>query len=176
VRADALGVELLLLTTHVSSRRDALVDHYQRRLDSKGRNVVTPGVEVYYDNALDEPFWKAREIRFTVGAGRDSVDHRFGYLAVLARWHLGESGPWQITLDAGPGLLYRKSWRDVPDYDPDNPLRESEHFLPGYEYLFLVMGEMDLLYRFSPTVQGVWSIFPGIPYVITQALGLRWCF
>ena len=58
--------------------------------------------------------------------------------------------------------------------DPDNPLEESDTFLPGYEYKFLVLGEIDLLYRIDRDLQGVWSIFPGYPFVIMQSLGLRW--
>ena len=62
-----------------------------------------------------------------------------------------------------------ESWRSVEGYDPDNPLEESENFLPGYEYKFLPLGEIDFLYRFSPQWQGVYSVFPGFPYVITRA-------
>ena len=42
--------------------------------------------------------------------------------------------------------------------------------------MFLILGELDLLYRITPELQGVWSIFPGLPYVVMQNLGLRWSF
>ena len=172
--ADAVGAELIILTLHVQNQRDALPSEYKRKLDKKGQYVLTPGIEVYYDNRLDEPLWNAREIRTTVALLEDSVAHLFAYIAVMGRWMLYEGDPWDISLTFGPGFIVRESWRDVPGYDPDNPLEESDTFLPGYEYKFLVLGEIDLLYRFDRDLQGVWSIFPGYPYVIVQSLGLRW--
>lgn len=174
--ADAVGVEAVLLTSHILSQRDAPVERYKRRLDDKGQHVLTPGVEVYYDFDLDEPLWKARQVRVTFGILRDSVDHRFGYFAVLGRWVLWERERFSGSLQAGPGLIARESWRSLPGYNPDNPLRESDHFLPGYEWIVLPLAELDLLYRFTPSLQGVYSIFPGVPYVVMQALGVRWSF
>ena len=40
----------------------------------------------------------------------------------------------------------------------------------------IVGAELDLQYQLTPRLQGVWSIIPGIPYVITQSLGIRWLF
>ncbi len=174
--ADAAGAELLLLTSHVQSQRDAPVRHYRRKLDAKGQHVLTPGIEAYYENALEEPLWKARAVRFTLGVASDSVTHTLVYVAVLGRWLLweGERTAWSLQL--GPGFLARESWRSLPEYTPDNPLRESDTFLPGWEWTLLPLGELDFHYRFTPTLQGVWSIFPGFPYVIMQAVGLRWEF
>ena len=172
--ADAAGAELVILTTHVQDQRDAPVEHYQRKLDSNGRFVLTPGLEIYYDTTLDEPIWKAKEIRTSAGLLKDSVDHLLGYVAVMGRWILDDHDPLQISIHAGLGFIFRESWRDVPGYNPDNPLEESDRFLPGYEYKFLIVGELDLQYRITPELQGVWSIFPGIPYVVMQNLGLRW--
>ena len=174
--ADAVGAELIILTTHVQNERDAPVERYKRKLDRKGRFVLTPGIEVYYDKELSEPLWKARYIRTSAGLLQDSVAHQFGYFAVMGRWILHEGDPLQISLHAGPGFIFRETWRDVPGYRADNVLQESERFLPGYEYKFLILGEVDLLYRITPNLQGVWSIFPGFPFVVIQNLGLRWSF
>ena len=115
-------------------------------------------------------------VRVAGGLLSDSIRHRLGYLAVLGRWLLyeGEQIDWSLTF--GVGLLARESWRDVEGYKGDNALHESEHFLPGYEWAVLPMGDVDMLYRFSPSLQGVWSIFPGVPYVITQSFGVRWTY
>jgi len=165
-----------VLSTHVMSQRDAPVELYRRRLDARGQNVITPGIKLSYDHDLARPLWKARQIRFTWGELSDSIEHRFGFVAVLGRWRLWEGERFAWTLQAGAGLIYRKSWRDVPGYLGDNALHQSDHFLPGYEWAVLPLGDFNLLYRFSLTLQGVWSIFPGFPYVIMQSLGLRWRF
>lgn len=174
--ADAVGAELLLLTSHVRSQRDAPVDEYDRRLDDRGQHVLTPGIEAYYDNTLEKPLWGAREVRFTGGVLEDSARHTFFYLAVMGRWILAEGERLTLSLDFGPGFMARESWRDIPGYRGDNAFNESDTFLPGYEWLVLPLGEIDLLYRFAPQWEAVYSVFPGIPYVITQSVGLRRSF
>ncbi len=176
VRADAIDAEAILLTTHLRSQRDAPVELYTRRLDRAGRDVLTPGLKLAYDHDLAEPLLRAPQLRIVGGLLSDSIRRRFGFAAVLARWV-----PWQGerlagSIQAGPGLIFRQSWRDVPGYNPDNPLHQSARFLPGYEWLVLPLVSLDLLVRFTPGLEGVWSVFPGVPYVIMQSLGLRWSF
>lgn len=175
-RADAVGVGVTLLTIHVQTQRDASPENYPRRLDDNGQYVYTPGLEVSYDFDLDEPLWNARQIRVQGGQLSDSIAHRFRYFAVMGRWLLyeGERIDWSLTL--GPGIIARKTWRDLPGYNPNNPLRETDHFLPGYEWLILPLGKVELLYRVTPSVELVWSTFPGIPYVIMESVGVRWSF
>jgi hypothetical protein len=174
--ADAFSAELTLLTTHVQTQRDAPVKYYPRKLDSRGQNTLTPGVKLSYEVDLAKPLWGAGQAGVTWGELSDSVEHRFGFLAALARWELwrGERVSWSLRL--GAGLIYRQSWRDIPGYTADNPLHESRHFLRGYEWAVLPLGDVSLLYRFTPRLEGVWSIVPGIPYVVLQSLGARWSF
>lgn len=176
VWANATGAELVLLSMHVQTARDANPKLYQRRLDEQGQYVVTPGVELYHDWELAQPVWAARFVRLTGAEYEDSVLHRAGYVAVTAVWTVHRAEPWEVLFMIGPGLIFRESWRNIPGYKPDNPLDESKDFLPGYEYKFLPLGSFDLLYRISPAWQAVWSIFPGIPYVITHNLGVRWTY
>ena len=175
-RADAFGAEAILLTSHLRSQRDAPVERYARRLDDAGRHVLTPGLKLAYDRDLAEPLWRAPQMRFVGGLLSDSIRHRFGFVAAMARWVPWRGERLAGSIQAGPGLIFRQSWRGVPGYDPDNPLHESSRFLRGYEWLVLPLVNLDLLYRFTPALEGVWSIFPGIPYVIMQSLGVRWSF
>jgi len=50
----------------------------------------------------------------------------------MGRWILHESDPLQISFHAGPGFIFRETWRDVPGYRADNVLQESERFLPYF--------------------------------------------
>lgn len=174
--ADSFGGELIVLTTHVMTQRDAPVELYERKLDDEGQQVLTPGLEIYWDHTLASPVWKVKELRITAGCLSDSIKHRFGYLAVLSRWVFYQRQSFQASLLIGPGLIFRETWRTVPGYQPDNPLDESDEFLPGYEYKFMPLGEIDLLYDITQQLQGVWSIVPGIPLVIVQSIGLRWTY
>jgi len=175
-RADALGAEAILLSVHVMSQRDAPVERYERRLDEQGQAVVTPGLELYLDRDLAQPLWGARAWRFTAALFEDSVRHRAGYLNLGGVWWLHKSSRWEALFVFGPGFLFRESWRDILEYNPDNPLEESDRFLPGYEYKVLPLGSVDVLYRLNTGWQAVWSLFPGLPYVLTQSLGIRASF
>ncbi len=97
-------------------------------------------------------------------------------MAVMSRIILYQLDRFQTSLHLGPGLIFRESWSTVQGYNPDNPMEESDYFLPGYEYKFMPLGEIDLLFEFTPGFQGVWSIVPGLPYVIVQSVGLRWTY
>ena len=64
----------------------------------------------------------------------------------------------------------------MPGYQDDGYCQKSGRFLKGYQYKLIVDAELDLQYQLTPRLQGVWSIIPGIPCVITQSLGIRWLF
>ncbi|HEX7928776.1 MAG TPA: hypothetical protein VF678_14365, partial [bacterium] len=176
VRADAIGAELILLTTHLQQQRDADIARYARRLDDEGRNVLTPGIEVSYEWNLRQPWLLAKQNRVTLGLLSDSAERRFGYIAYLARWEPYTSDTWGVSMQAGPGFIWRETWRVFPEYRANNSLRQSKSFLPGYEWALLPLGEVDLLYAWSSSSKLVWSVFPGIPYVVTQSFGFRWEF
>lgn len=173
---DAFGAEATLLTSHVRSQRGAPVRHYARRLDEHGTHVLTPGLELYYDRALTAPWLQARHVRLAAGRLSDSALHELGYVAVMGRWLLREGPRLDVSLQLGPGLLYRESWRDLPGYEGHALLNETDDFLPGYEWAVLPLGDLDLAWRLTPGLQAVWSIFPGLPYVVMQSVGVRWEF
>ncbi len=50
--ADAIGLELITLTSHVSDYTIQLGEDYQRKLSADGRHLITPGVEIYYDKQI----------------------------------------------------------------------------------------------------------------------------
>jgi len=172
-RAQALGWEVFTITNHVQTVRDAPPKEYVRRMDERGQNVVTPGLGLYYDFRLETPQWVFTEIRPAFGIMQDSIAHWSGFVGVMWRWVMYGDEDFEASLQIGPGLIFRETWRRVPGYNPDNPFDESDHFMPGYEYKFLPIGDVDLLWRLSPRTQFVWSIVPGIPYVIVHSLGLR---
>ncbi len=75
-----------------------------------------------------------------------------------------------IALDAGVGFSFRRDWNGLPGY-VDDGFWEKSH---GWQYKWLPAGELDLLYTLRPGVQGVWSVIPGVPYIMVHAVGLRW--
>lgn len=175
-RADAVGAEVLLLTAHVASETIDLGRQYQRRLSSDGRFVITPGLEVYFDRDLGDAPLGLDVLRLSLAGYLDSVDHLAGYAAILPRWEFTLKKKLRLSFGVGPTLIFREDWNSVPGYRDDGFYNTSDRFLPGYQYKLIIGGDLDVQYQLTPRLQGVWSIVPGIPYVITQSLGLRWGF
>ena len=172
--AESLGVRTILLTTHVQDQRDAPLEEYDLKLDDQGRHILTPGLELLYDRDLEHPLMGSLRARCALGLMRDSVGHLFGYAAVMGEWAIHRGVTTELLFHAGPGLIFRESWRDVEGYLADNPLVESSWFLRGYEYAFLPLGDFELSFRITDRSEFVWSLFPGIPYVVTQSVGVKW--
>ena len=164
----------MVLSSHIRDQRDAPVEYYSRRLDQEGRHVLTPGLEVYFSKDLLRPLLGSDKIRYVGGLLSDSIGHRFAYFGVLGNYTLYKGRFHTVELHIGPGFILRESWSDLPVYDPNNPLNESEDFLPGYEYKLLPIGDIDFVIPLSHGKDFIWSIVPGFPYVITQSIGLRW--
>ena len=172
--ADQFGAELIILNSHVQSQRDAPVEYYEHKLDAEGQHIFTPGVELYYDRDLDTPFLQSSKLRYVGGLLNDSADHLFGYIGIMGHYPLYKGGTSSVELHIGPGFIFRESWRDIPNYNPDNPFQESDHFMRGYEYRLLPIGEIDVVFQLSDKKEIVWSIVPGVPYIIMQSVGIRW--
>lgn len=170
--ADAVGAEMIFLTTHLSDETIQLGEKYRRKLSEDGRVIITPGIEIYYDKEVKERFIYARDLRFVAAGYRDSIDHLAGYLAILPRWELFAKQRISLSFGLGPTLIFRETWNTVPEYRDDGYFQEAH----GYQYKWIVGGDLDLQYKVSDRIQVVWSIVPGIPYVITHSLGVRWSF
>ncbi|MDH4246787.1 MAG: hypothetical protein OEW39_03120 [Deltaproteobacteria bacterium] len=174
VRADSAGVETVVLATHLISETMALGQDFPRKLDDRGRFVLMPGLEVYYDETLDSPWKGAEEVRIALGYYRDSMDRPSGYLCIGPLWSWVLNPDLRFGFMVGPSFIYRQSWNRVPGYADDSFYKENSRFMPGYQYKFFVGGKLELRRTFRPGLEGVWSAIPGIPYVIVQNVGLRW--
>lgn len=176
VCADDMGVKVLLLTIHVSDNTIQNGEVYKRKLTSDGRIIITPGLEVYYERDIGSDFLQIDGLRLTVGGYFDSIDHKSGYVAIMPRWEVPLGKRSEINFGLGPALIFRETWNTVPWYQDDGKFSESDKFLPGYQYKFIPGGDVGLHYEISPRLDGVWSIVPGIPYVIAQSLGIKGSF
>ncbi|MDH5561285.1 MAG: hypothetical protein OEY59_10590 [Deltaproteobacteria bacterium] len=174
--ADTIGVEIISLTSHFSDQRDAPVDRYKYKLEDSGTHLLTPGVELNWDHRLEKPFLSAEELRVAGGYYLDSIAFPAAYFGVGLRWVIYESNKFSGSIQLGPGIILRKSWTSVEDYNPDNPYDESDWFLKGFEFKIMPVGDLDFHYRFSDDLQAVWSIVPAFPFVFVQNFGIRWAY
>ena len=176
VQADAIGVETIVIAMHLHEETLELGERYPRRLDRRGRFILMPGLEAYYDLALEDGPLGIDHLRTTFGQYRDSMDKRSGYLAMMARWENTLTDNWDWGIYLGPMLLFRESWRDIEGYNDDRFYSESEKFMPGYQYVWYPGGKLELLYHWNSDTQAVLSLVPGLPFVLVHYAGMRWSF
>ena len=174
VFSDAIGFEIITLTSHVSHYTIQLGKQYHRKLLSDGRHVLTPGIEVYYDKQSDTNLASINSLRFVVAGYYDSMNHFSGYFALTPRWILFKQKKMSLNLGLGPSLIFRESWNSIPDYQDDGYYHESKVFSSNYQYKLILGGDINIHYRLNRETEFVWSIIPGLPYIVTHAFGLRW--
>lgn len=171
-----IDAKILLLTIHVSDNAIQRGEEYYRKLSADGRFVITPGLEIDYTLNKGSDVLGIDAYRFTIGGYYDSMNHKSGYVAIMPRWKVKSGGRLEISFGLGLALIFRESWNTIPWYRDNGLYKESDKFLPGYQYRFIPCGDLSMYYKISSRLSGVWSIFPGIPYVITNSLGLQFSF
>jgi len=174
VFSDAIGLEILTLTSHVSRYTIQLGKQYHRKLSSDGRHVLTPGIEAYYDKQSDNAFASVNSLRFVIAGYFDSMNHFSGYFAFTPRWAFFKQKNLNLNVGLGPTLIFRESWNSIPEYRDDGYYHESKVFSSTYQYKLILGGDINIHYRLNGKTEFVWSIIPGLPYVVTHAFGLRW--
>lgn len=174
--ADAMGAEVITLTSHVSNYTIQLGEDYHRKLSADGRHLITPGMEFYYDWNIPyrSQFLYINSLRVVAAGYNDSMNHFSGYLAYTPRWIFLKRDNFHINFGLGPTLIFRKSWNSIEGYRDDGYYQESDKFLPGYQYKFIIGGDINLHFELNSKIDLVWSIIPGLPYVITQSFGMYW--
>ncbi len=173
---DALGLEVITLTSHISRFTLRLGKDYKRKLSHDGRHVITPGLEGYHDKRWESLHQVAavESLRTVVAGYYDSMNRFSGYVAYMPRWNVFKSGKVTINFGIGPTLIFRETWNRIPAYRDDGYYQESSGLLSGYQYKFIPGGDVNLHYTLDARREAVWSIIPGYPYVLTHAFGLRW--
>ena len=173
--ADGVGVHFLTLSIHMASETIGLGEEYPRKVDDSGRHVWTPGVEVFYDSVWEDAPLGIDELRWAGGWFRDSMDQPAGYLALVPRWVTPLGPKWRFGFHLGAMIYFRRSWDQFPGYDNDGFYEEgSSGPLDGYQYQWLPSGKLEFLYPLGEKVEGVFALFPGIPYILVHYVGVRW--
>jgi len=177
--ADDIGTSLTLLSIHTKSGALELREHYPRRIDSKGKYVITPGAEVYYQRHLVNRPLNANSFRVAVGAGYDCADLKSGYFHFGGRWVFPLTANVGLDIGLGPTLFFRESWKKRFNNlvsDEEGFWIESDAFLPGYQHKWLIGGNMELQYKLTPNLHAFWGVVPAFVVVLVNSLGVRYSF
>ena len=173
LKADFFGIEILHYTRHFSKKSIELGKKYPRKIDDNGINIITPGVEFYLDKSTNLFKDNIYFIRFTTAYYKDSMNLNAGYLHFGPRISKRYSKKIQLMFGIGPTFYFRETWNRFPEYYEDGFFAENDYYLKGYQYKYLLAGDIDIHYFWSEHVQLVWSIIPGLPDIITNASGIR---
>ena len=173
VKADYLGIEIIHYTRHFSNKSIELGEKYPRKLDAKGVHIITPGIEVYFDNGINYEDIPIPYQRWTFASYLDSMNLKAGYIHYGPRFSYNIKNNINLFFGLGPTFYFRESWNRFDEYRDDGFFQESKNYFRGYQFKLLLAGDIDFQYYFSDEIQFVWSIIPGLPDVITNATGLR---
>lgn len=169
------GVEMLGLNMHIIDSAVQWGERSSRKLDDSGRFVHLPGWEIYWEwDAGEKKIFNADGYRFAMANYLDTMNRRSGYVHLGLRWGFPFDAKRKLSVGFGPSLFFRETWRVFPNYEKHQLLLESDSFLPGYEYLWFIFGDMDYQYRISKDLKLVLSIVPAVPYSILFSFGIFW--
>jgi len=177
--ANDIGTSLTLLSIHTESGNLALREQYPRKIDQKGKYVVTPGAEVYYQRRFISKPLKTDYFRTALGAGYDCADLKSGYLHFGGRWVFNLNERFKLDLGLGPTLYFRESWEKRFQNlvsDEEGFWIESDDFLSGYQHKWLVGGNIELLYKITPNMNVFWGVVPAFVIVFVNSFGVRYSF
>ena len=177
--ANDIGTSLTLLSIHTKSGNLALREKYPRRIDQKGKYVVTPGAEVYYQRSFKSNPLKTDYIRAALGAGYDCADLKSGYFHFGGRWVFSLNESFELDLGLGPTLYFRESWSKRFQNlvsDEEGFWIESDDFLAGYQHKWLIGGNVELLYKITPKMNVFWGVVPAFVIVFVNSFGVRYSF
>ena len=106
-------------------------------------------------------------------------DAKCGYIHWGGRWVF----PWtdQLLLDVGlgPSLIFRESWKKrfaELVADEEGFWVESDEFIPGYQYKWLIGGNLELQFEFATNWHAYWAVVPAINILVINSMGVKYSF
>lgn len=108
VYADSLSVCLQGLSIHPGNQQE-LADQYDRRLDSHGNFIFTPGFAVNYDVSVSGKWFT--HVRFAGSYINDCAKLPSGYIGAGVLFPAADSRCFSVNLCLGGGLFLRRDWR-----------------------------------------------------------------
>lgn len=174
LKADNVGIQAFIPSIHLIDTATEFGEKYSYKLDKKGRIVAMPGIKVFYDFSLEEPYFNSKFARLGVGYYLDCMKQKSWVFHLGLRWTSNLNERISFNWGLGPTLWLRESWNKFPYYEDNGLLQESDRFFKGYQYRFLVFGDFDLLYEIDTTTHLILSVVPAIPYIITSTFGIVW--
>ena len=84
-----------------------------------------------------------------------------------------------LDVGLGPSLIFRESWKkrfaELVD-DEEGFWVESDEFLSGYQYKWLIGGNLELQYEFATNWHAYWAVVPAINILVINSMGVKYSF
>jgi hypothetical protein len=111
---DDLALCVQGLSIHPENQRD-FAEYYDRKLDSHGDFVFTPGFLIWYDRAVSNEW--CSHVRFIGGYISDCIKYPAGFIGAGAVFPVTEKRDYSVNGCIGAGWYGRKDWsRRVDNY------------------------------------------------------------
>lgn len=107
VMADSVSVCLEGLSVHPENQRD-FSGHYDRKLDSDGDFVITPGIHIFYDRAVSGDWFN--RVRFMGSYMSDCAELPAGYIGAGVVCPVENNRNYSVDFFLGGGWFGRRDW------------------------------------------------------------------
>lgn len=158
------------LTIHPFGDDLASIQPY--KLDSKAYFVLNLGGFVGYERY----FWQdIASVKVTQGLFTDCSGGKAGFTHLGLRGVVYDKGNHHAMLGFGPMWFYRDSWTRFPNYDDKGVFGLNKAKTVQYKFFWYGM-EIEYNYRLSKKTDFSVTFTPGLPFVISYAVGLKYWF
>lgn len=174
----SLDLQYFGLTYHPGGGNDDPEHQYPRALDSAAYWVYQVGAQIdlnYTNRSL--PYFG---LQTTIAAFKDCIDVWSGHVHVGPRLQYRPDLGWGASIGLGPTLIWRENWWKrsdvVPWYNGDGFYGHQRNEDAVQTAFLWYGGNIDLSYMFTPKVGVIYSVIPGLPQVVSSAIGIRGVF
>lgn len=169
-RRFAVSLQYCGITFH--PRGGSLPERFPRKFDSKAYFVAEMGI------AINGDFYLIPEklfLRYMTAHYRDCANLPAGFEHLGIRGRIFEKGNHSVNGGMGITLVYRKDWHQFPEYKEEAFYKDRVK--NGWQYRILPYGgEFEYLYKLNDVLSLQYSLIPGIPYIMTSKIGVRYRF
>lgn len=169
-QGDNVTLKYFGVTLHPFGDDLASVQPY--KLDKNAHLVFNFGGFLGYEHYLWEDILS---LKLTQGLFTDCSNGWAGFTHLGLRGVFYDKGRHHAMLGFGPMMFYRESWTRFPNYEDKGIFALSKDRSVQYKF-FWYGTEIEYNYRLSKRTDLSVTFTPGLPFVITYAVGLKYWF
>ncbi|MDO4691654.1 MAG: hypothetical protein Q4A64_02130 [Porphyromonadaceae bacterium] len=166
---DNVGLRLFGLSIHPHSEAENAAI-MPLRLDPQAYLVQNLGAILSYERAIYRDVFSTK---LALALYSDCAARLGGFVHIGLRGRIFRAGRHSMYGGLGPTLIFRRNWLELADYKDQKLFKGSKQ--DRFQHLFLWYGgEFDYRYQINQRLDGVISLIPGYPDLISLSVGINY--